>query len=138
VAVTFSNGVAVATNTVNTTTTVDAVGAQIAPFLHLLGGGSPWVSKTIAWLAAVSMALAPFRPRIKIYIADWFNRYSATASADQDAWLMALFSKPWYVGGSLLLRFAGIPLPTKADLERNIALQKETAAAAVIAATVKV
>jgi hypothetical protein len=130
VAVTFSNNIPIATNAVDTTTVAGDVSAQLAEPLHLLFGNAPWVGKVIAWLSAVLLLLAPWQPRIKIFIADKFNEIATNASPDMDAWLMNLFSKPWYVAASLLLRFAGIPLPTKADLERNIALQNEVKAAA--------
>lgn len=128
--VVFSNGVAVATNLVDTTTVAQSVEDEFSPLFSLLVGHTAWGAKAVAWLLAFAAAISPWRTKIKHWISDAFNSYAATATAGQDEWLRALFSKVWYKAAAFGLNFAGISLPTLADLDRVIALQKQALAAA--------
>jgi len=116
----------------------NSIGGEVAPLVGLLQGKGTWATTAIAWLLALATALAPFRTLIRHTIADKFNAYAAASSTEDNAYLRALFSKPWYIGFSILISFAGITLPNLADLDRALNQQNQAVAAAVAPKTAPV
>lgn len=121
-----------ATNEPATTNSVPvappAVEATLKPLLELLGGKGTILTTIIAWFAAISAALAPFAVWIRNKLADALNSAAESASGDDDTYLRKLFGNPAYRFAAFVLNFANIRLPTLAELERALELQKEAAA----------
>lgn len=126
--VTYSNGIAVSTNSVAPTAGA-VVSTELQPLFNLLGGKTQSMLATVmAWFLAISTLVAPWRTKIKHLISDKFNEVAAESSPDQDTYLRTLFGKGWYKLSTLLLAFAGITLPNTSDLDRVIAAQNEASA----------
>lgn len=103
----------------------------LQPFLELLTGETrSWVTTAIAWAVAIRFALIFLHGKLQRAIADRLNAVAATDSEDDDAYLAALFAHPTYRLTAFLLLMVGVPLPSSADLERAIRLQREAVEAA--------
>lgn len=83
------------------------------------------VMQVLLWLAVWGVAIGAFSQWIRRKLFDIMNRAAETAEGDDDVWLARVFANPGYKLLSLLLKYVHIYLPTTADLERAIALQKE-------------
>lgn len=116
----------VATNAPSITPVKDvATSSTLKPILDLLGGSGTWITTVIAWFAAISAALAPFAVWIRNKLANAINAAAESSGEDDDVYLRTLFSASWYRFLAFVLNFANVRLPTLAELERAIALQKE-------------
>lgn len=102
----------------------------LKPLFELLGGKGPLLTTLIAWVAAIGVALAPVSGVISRWLRDALNKAASTQAINDDEWLRRLFSNKLYASAAFLLRFVNIDLPTSADLERAIELQKEAVAKA--------
>lgn len=106
-------------------------GQAFQPILELLGGKAGNIMTTlIAWIVAISIALAPFSGMISRRLRDMLNEAAESSKLDDDDYLRRLFSRGWYQTAAFLLRFINVDLPTTAELDRAIALQKEAIAEA--------
>lgn len=122
-----------ATNTVSGTNAAPAVVSEtIQPLINLLGGAGTWITTLIAWLGAISLAMAPFTVWVQHKLADAMNR-AAESKEDttDDEYLRKLFSHSWYKFLTFLARFANFRFPTLSDLERALKLQAEAVKEAV-------
>lgn len=97
------------------------------PLLELLGGKGTLLTTVVAWVAAISLFLAPFSVWISHGLRNAINRVAASSAVDDDEYLRRLFSKKWYSFAAFLLRFINVDLPVLADLERALELQREAA-----------
>jgi hypothetical protein len=84
----------------------------------------------VAWLVAIRLALIFLHGKIQRAVADRLNAVAATEAVDDDKYLADLFAHPTYRFTAFLLLMVGIPLPSSADLERAIQLQREAVEAA--------
>lgn len=109
-------------NETNLVNNLPQIPDTIEPLLRVL---PPWASQVIVWVVALNLALAPFSVWISHKLTDMMNRAAASADVDDDEFLRALFSRPWYRAIAFALRFINVDLPTRAVLERAIALQTE-------------
>lgn len=99
---------------------------DLQPLIDLLAAkqGS-WLATLLAWMGTVSVLLSPFAVRIRNMLADMLNDTAATESEEDDAYLLKLFSQPWYRFLSFVLGLINIRFPTLSELQRAIRLQKE-------------
>jgi len=97
------------------------------PLLDLLAGKAGWLPTLITWLAALKLAMVCFENQFARWSADQLNRIAAEADEGDDAYLRRIFADPSYRLIGFLLRLVGFRLPTLADLERAIRLQREAA-----------
>lgn len=98
---------------------------EIQPILDLLSQKLPWLLPALAWLGAIKLALLAFEGKIARYAADKLNEVAATESEDDDQFLRELFARKSYRTAQVVLLLMSVRLPTLADLERAIKLQKE-------------
>lgn len=99
---------------------------ELQPILDLLAGKAAWLPTVIAWIAAIKLASTLIETRVAHFLADRLNDIAATESEDDDGYLRWLFQKPGYKMLAFTLRLIGVRLPTLADLERAIRLQRES------------
>lgn len=98
---------------------------ELKPLLDLLGGQLGWLPTVITWIAAIKLAMTFFETTFAHWAADKLNEIAATESSDDDDYLRQLFAMGWYRFVAFTMRLLGFRLPTLADLERAIRLQKE-------------
>ena len=99
----------------------------LQPLLDLLGGKAGLLTTIITWFSALKVLEAFIGGWIARKCADKLNEIAASASTDDDGYLRDLFSQPAYKFGAFVALLIGIRLPSLADLERAIKLQKEAA-----------
>lgn len=97
----------------------------LKPILDLLGGKGTWLTTIMAWGAALSAVLAPFAVWIRNKLADMMNAAAESSDENDDVWLRRLFSRTYYQFLAFLLNFINVRLPTLAELERAIELQRQ-------------
>ena len=102
--------------------------SELQPILDLLAGKAGWLPTALAWIAALKTASVFVENKIARWAADKLNEIAATDSEDDDVYLRAVFSQSGYKIAAFILRLIGIRLPTLADLDRAIRLQKEVLA----------
>lgn len=98
---------------------------ELQPLIDLLSGKAGWLPTLLTWVAALKTASTFVEGKIARYAADKLNEFAASESEDDDQFLRDLFSNPAYRTGQVILLLIGVRLPTLADLERAIKLQKE-------------
>lgn len=125
--ITLTNVVVVGFSSTNAPPVPAQAPETLQPILDLLGGKGTWITTLIAWFAAISVILAPFAVWIRNKLADAANKAAASSEDDDDTYLRSLFGNAFYRLLAFVLNFANIRLPTLAELERAIALQKEAA-----------
>lgn len=88
-----------------------------------------WIKQALIWVAAFSGLFALVGPWIGRWFRDYMNR--KTEGPGQDEKLRKIYSNPLYQIVAYLLRIVSVDLPTPAQLDRAVVLQKEVADEAV-------
>jgi hypothetical protein len=104
--------------------------SAIDPSLLEAAGKFPWLGKAITSIAYLKLASTLFEVRLQHWFADQLNEAAASADQDDDAFLRELFAHRAYRVTAFALRLFGFRLPTLADLERAVRLQREAVRAA--------
>lgn len=81
-------------------------------------------------VGSIRVALIPFAGPLNRWIADKLNDVARKSVQDDDDYLRGLFSARWYKFVAVALFLMSVHLPSLADLERAIKLQREAVAAA--------
>jgi hypothetical protein len=94
------------------------------------GGLPAWIVSTLAFLGTVKVAMSFIEPRLNLWLRDKLNDIAASEMQDDDDYLRGVFATPQWRTYCFLGRLLNINLPTLAELERAIRLQREAAIAA--------
>lgn len=101
---------------------------ELQPLLDLLGGRFHRLPQIIAWLGAIQVALKFVNARLQKYLTTKMVEAATDIDSDNDIIWRDVLSARWYRITHFILDLVfRLKLPTLADFEHAIALQKQTA-----------
>lgn len=92
---------------------------EIQPLISLLTGKFGWLPTLFAWLSALSMALGFVQKRIQDFNEKKLEHFAQSTNPDDDLFLTALLSAPWYRLAAFVAGFLNFWLPTLSDYNRE-------------------